>query len=93
MNNLYGSFLKALYTMTFEVTHSGSWPTVVRPVLEKVDPWPRGGSLREFLGVVLERVGPAWCSFRRTSLNLDFQAKGAPGALDRAPLFEGGPGE
>jgi len=38
MNNLYGSFLKALYTM-FEVTHSGSWPHVVRPVLEKVDPW------------------------------------------------------
>jgi len=38
MNNLYGSFLKSLYTM-FEVTHSGSWPAVVRPVLEKVDPW------------------------------------------------------
>ncbi|CAK9106609.1 Voltage-dependent T-type calcium channel subunit alpha-1G, partial [Durusdinium trenchii] len=38
MNNLYGSFLKALYTM-FEVTHSGSWPAVVRPVIEKVSPW------------------------------------------------------
>ena len=33
-----GSFLKALYTM-FEVTHSGSWPAVVRPVIEKVSPW------------------------------------------------------
>lgn len=38
MNTLYGSFLKALYTM-FEVTHSGSWPAVVRPVIEKVSPW------------------------------------------------------
>lgn len=23
----------------FEVTHSGSWPAVVRPVIEKVSPW------------------------------------------------------
>lgn len=23
----------------FEITHSGSWPALVRPVLEKVDPW------------------------------------------------------
>ncbi|CAE7402736.1 Scn11a [Symbiodinium pilosum] len=38
MNNLYGSFLKALYTM-FEVTHSGSWPARVRPVIDKVSPW------------------------------------------------------
>ena len=29
-------------TCRFEVTHSGSWPTVVRPVLEKVDPWQLG---------------------------------------------------
>ncbi|CAE7023046.1 Cacna1g [Symbiodinium natans] len=38
MNNLYGSFLKALYTM-FEVTHAGSWPARVRPVVDKVSPW------------------------------------------------------
>ena len=38
VNRLYGSFLKALYTM-FEITHSGSWPAVVRPVVEKVDGW------------------------------------------------------
>eukprot|EP00434_Breviolum_minutum_P020198 symbB.v1.2.017811.t1/scaffold1395.1/size121899/3 len=38
MNNLYGSFSKALYT-TFEITHSGSWPSRVRPVIEKVSPW------------------------------------------------------
>ncbi|CAE7896910.1 Sodium channel protein type 10 subunit alpha [Symbiodinium microadriaticum] len=38
MNWLYGSFLKALYTM-FEVTHAGSWPTRVRPVVDKVSPW------------------------------------------------------
>jgi len=38
MNNLYGNFLKALYTM-FEVTHSGSWPSRVRPVIEQVSPW------------------------------------------------------
>ena len=35
MNNLYGSFTKSLYT-TFEITHSGSWPARVRPVIEKV---------------------------------------------------------
>ena len=33
-----GSFLKALYTM-FEITHSGSWPAVVRPIVERVNPW------------------------------------------------------
>ncbi|CAJ1396048.1 unnamed protein product [Effrenium voratum] len=38
MNRFYGSFVKALYTM-FEVTHSGSWPLRVRPVVEKVSPW------------------------------------------------------
>eukprot|EP00438_Fugacium_kawagutii_P024570 Skav223350 [mRNA] locus=scaffold200:446151:454511:+ [translate_table: standard] len=38
MNNLYGSFTKAFYTF-FEITHSGSWPSRVRPVLEKVSPW------------------------------------------------------
>ena len=38
VNNLYGSFSKALYT-TFEITHSGSWPSRVRPVIEKVSPW------------------------------------------------------
>ena len=30
-----GSFSKPLYTM-FEITHSGSWPSRVRPVIEKV---------------------------------------------------------
>ena len=35
---LYGSFLKATYTM-FEITYSGGWPTMVRPVLDKVDGW------------------------------------------------------
>ena len=75
MNNLYGSFLKAFYTIfeipgwilgTFfifssfwgfeatlnielffsecfngqpRITHSGSWPSKVRPVIEKVSPW------------------------------------------------------
>ncbi|CAK9045815.1 unnamed protein product [Durusdinium trenchii] len=34
----YGSFLRALYTM-FEITHSGSWPARVRPVIEKVNAW------------------------------------------------------
>ena len=38
VNRLYGSFLKALYTM-FEITHSGSWPAVVRPIVEKVNAW------------------------------------------------------
>ena len=38
MNNLYGSFSKSLYTV-FEITHSGSWPSKVRPVIEKVDGW------------------------------------------------------
>ena len=35
---LYGSFLKATYTM-FEITYSGGWPTLVRPVLDLVDSW------------------------------------------------------
>ena len=34
----YGSFLRALYTM-FEITHSGSWPSRVRPVIDRVSPW------------------------------------------------------
>jgi len=34
---MYGSFLKATYTM-FEITYSGGWPTLVRPVLDLVDP-------------------------------------------------------
>ncbi|CAK9024321.1 Sodium channel protein type 11 subunit alpha (NaN) (Sensory neuron sodium channel 2) (Sodium channel protein type XI subunit alpha) (Voltage-gated sodium channel subunit alpha Nav1.9) [Durusdinium trenchii] len=38
MNTLYGSFTKSFYTF-FEITHSGSWPSRVRPVLEKVSPW------------------------------------------------------
>jgi len=38
INALYGSFLKATYTM-FEITYSGGWPTQVRPVLDLVDPW------------------------------------------------------
>ena len=38
MNNLYGNFLKAFYTL-FEITHSGSWPSKVRPVIEKVNAW------------------------------------------------------
>jgi hypothetical protein len=35
---LYGSFFRALYTM-YEITYSGGWPAVVRPVIEKVSPW------------------------------------------------------
>ncbi|CAE7470067.1 Scn11a [Symbiodinium natans] len=38
MNQYYGSFTQAFYTI-FEVTHSGSWPSRVRPVLDSVDPW------------------------------------------------------
>ena len=38
MNEWYGSFTKSFYTI-FEVTHSGSWPSRVRPVLDLVDPW------------------------------------------------------
>eukprot|EP00435_Cladocopium_sp_Y103_P037937 s78_g10.t1 len=38
MNNLYGSFTRAFYTF-FEITHSGPWPSRVKPVLEKVSPW------------------------------------------------------
>lgn len=38
MNNLYGSFTRAFYTF-FEITHSGAWPSRVKPVLEKVSPW------------------------------------------------------
>ncbi len=34
----YGSFLRALYTM-FEITHSGSWPSRVRPVIDRVSAW------------------------------------------------------
>jgi len=34
----YGSFLRALYTM-FEITHSGSWPSRVRPVVDGVSAW------------------------------------------------------
>lgn len=36
--SLYGSFFRALYTM-YEITYSGGWPAVVRPVIEKVSPW------------------------------------------------------
>ena len=36
--NLYGDFGRAFYTM-FELTHSGSWPNVVRPVVDRVDSW------------------------------------------------------
>ncbi|CAJ1362551.1 unnamed protein product [Effrenium voratum] len=38
VNALYGSFSKSLYT-TFEITHSGSWPSKVRPVIDKVSAW------------------------------------------------------
>ncbi|CAE7380347.1 Scn10a [Symbiodinium microadriaticum] len=38
MNQYYGSFTLAFYTI-FEVTHSGSWPSRVCPVLDLVDPW------------------------------------------------------
>jgi len=34
----YGSFSRALYTM-FEITHSGSWPSRVRPVVDRVSAW------------------------------------------------------
>ena len=36
MNSWYGSFFKAMYT-TFEITLSGGWPLLVRPVVEYVD--------------------------------------------------------
>mmetsp|Transcript_42148 Transcript_42148/g.98320 ORF Transcript_42148/g.98320 Transcript_42148/m.98320 type:complete len:544 (-) Transcript_42148:110-1741(-) len=32
---LYGSFWNTMYTM-FEITHSGGWPLLVRPVIEKL---------------------------------------------------------
>ena len=38
INNWYGSFFKAMYTM-FEITLSGGWPLLVRPVVEQVDAW------------------------------------------------------
>ncbi|CAK9024221.1 Sodium channel protein type 11 subunit alpha (NaN) (Sensory neuron sodium channel 2) (Sodium channel protein type XI subunit alpha) (Voltage-gated sodium channel subunit alpha Nav1.9) [Durusdinium trenchii] len=38
MNSWYGSFLRAMYTM-FEITYSGGWPLLVRPVIEMVSPW------------------------------------------------------
>jgi len=38
MNSWYGSFFKAMYTM-FEITLSGGWPLLVRPVVELVDAW------------------------------------------------------
>ena len=38
MHEFYGSFTKSFYTI-FEVTHSGSWPSRVRPVLDSVDAW------------------------------------------------------
>jgi len=38
INEFYGSFTRSFYTI-FEVTHSGSWPSRVRPVLDLVNPW------------------------------------------------------
>ena len=38
MNNWYGSFFKAMYTV-FEITLSGGWPLLVRPVVEDVASW------------------------------------------------------
>ncbi|CAE7244122.1 Scn11a [Symbiodinium natans] len=37
INLLYGSFLKALFTM-FEATYSGGWPSRFRPVVDGVNP-------------------------------------------------------
>eukprot|EP00930_Biecheleria_cincta_P073623 TRINITY_DN60902_c0_g1_i1.p1 TRINITY_DN60902_c0_g1~~TRINITY_DN60902_c0_g1_i1.p1 ORF type:complete len:583 (+),score=93.52 TRINITY_DN60902_c0_g1_i1:127-1875(+) len=37
INDRYGDFFKALYTM-FEITYSGSWPSHVRLVVERVSP-------------------------------------------------------
>lgn len=38
MNNWYGNFSRSMYTF-FEITYSGGWPLLVRPVLEKVSAW------------------------------------------------------
>lgn len=38
MNNWYGNFSRSMYTF-FEITYSGGWPLLVRPVLEKVSVW------------------------------------------------------
>lgn len=38
MNNWYGNFARSMYTF-FEITYSGGWPLLVRPVLEKVSVW------------------------------------------------------
>jgi len=38
MNAWYGNFMKSMYTM-FEITLSGGWPLLVRPVIDYVSPW------------------------------------------------------
>lgn len=38
VNRMFGNFVKSMYTM-FEITFSGSWPTLARPVIEQVSPW------------------------------------------------------
>eukprot|EP00930_Biecheleria_cincta_P059272 TRINITY_DN45017_c0_g1_i1.p1 TRINITY_DN45017_c0_g1~~TRINITY_DN45017_c0_g1_i1.p1 ORF type:complete len:564 (-),score=85.95 TRINITY_DN45017_c0_g1_i1:167-1831(-) len=38
VNRTFGSFSKSLYSM-FEITFSGGWPNLARPVIEKVSAW------------------------------------------------------
>lgn len=38
MNTWYGTFSRSMYTF-FEITYSGGWPLLVRPVLESVSAW------------------------------------------------------
>lgn len=38
INDRYGDFFKTLYSM-FEITYSGSWPSLVRPVLDYAGHW------------------------------------------------------
>jgi len=38
MNSWYGTFSRSMYTF-FEITYSGGWPLLVRPVLESVSAW------------------------------------------------------
>ena len=51
VNALYGSFSKSLYT-TFEITHSGSWPSKVRPVIDKARESARSRGVRGWLLVL-----------------------------------------
>ena len=76
MNLLYGSFMKALYTM-FEITHSGSWPARVRPVIDKVSPWyalPFLGYITLVVFAVIRVVTALFLKAGSVGLRLDVSA-------------------